>query len=987
MQTCNKQIISKICHQTRFVALFVALFVAGIHPSMGQQARRQALELKESSWKNIIFSFDISDYELIQKGDSLFMIKWESANSSEKETGKPLLPQYHKIIDIPKGSRPIAVTEDEEWETVILAGEWKNLTLPTAPPPSWKEPPSTYNATDTVVSMTPTPLVKIKPLGEMRGRTLVDITITPFRHNEKEHTIEVCKRCTMKIEYGDGVSAKRTGDGAGINFAKSTKDYSNLLADDNQPKVYMIVSPEKYRNQLQPLAKWKREEGYIVEEYYTHGETNSAIRDQLKRRYHLATPTRPAPLFVLIAGDAPETQLWVGRHHVMGLDGHRTDLYYGEYTGDYLPEAMVGRLSAVDTQQMSDIIAKTIAYERYQMADTSHLTRSLLVAGKEETHPAPTATNGQVNYLKSLIIDHDPSHDTICYYNPSSDSLATQILNDLRSSAGLVSYTSHCVADGWRHPLLTSQDIDSLPSNGRYFISINNCCKSNEVLGNCFGEHLLRHPNGGSVGVIGASNETLWLEDYYWSVGSTECTIFPQYEADHPGAYDLMLHTHNESIGKHATTMGQLLMAGNWAVTASGSQYDAFYWEIYSLLGDPSLMPYIGIPTSIQLTIDSVRKGDATVTLHGTPGAHVALTRGDTLYGFGTIDGEGTCSIDCLFPVNDTLLVTATAQYHKPLQQLLIPEEVTGSRVIVKSLTLTTIEGDTATQLLYPDSTILYITLTNIGTIESEEVLLEISEMRDSVLTITPQTFQISPMGTGEETTVSLILRPLYNAESATLSFSTTHGQTTTVLNKTLDIVSPQTEIVQTRLLKGYLPASDIIPGEEYSLEVTLANNGNCDDHTTSVTLTETGDRIEIDSIAAGGEAVVKFNITADSVCDSLHLTIRLENREHTTNIYLTYPCEAGSEAIDPEPYQPTRIKAFPNPATDMVMMTGFSHTTQITIYDSRGLAVATLHAEPGETVEYHTDKLPRGIYCILCIWKDENGNINKETLKTTVVR
>ena len=152
--------------------------------------------------------------------------------------------------------------------------------------------------------------------------------------------------------------------------------------------------------------------------------------------------------------------------------------------------------------------------------------------------------------------------------------------------------------------------------NGMPFVSINNCCRANEFIGDCFGEHLLRKANGGAIGAIGASNETLWDEDYYWVVGAHGMpTSTPQYDSIALGAFDRLLHNHSESQQNQASTQSQIVNAGNWAVAASGSPFSDFYWEIYSLLGDPSLMPFIGAAKVSTLNIDSVAAYDTTITL------------------------------------------------------------------------------------------------------------------------------------------------------------------------------------------------------------------------------------------------------------------------------------------------------------------------------------------------------------------------------------
>ena len=48
-------------------------------------------------------------------------------------------------------------------------------------------------------------------------------------------------------------------------------------------------------------------------------------------------------------------------------------------------------------------------------------------------------------------------------------------------------------------------------------------------------------------------------------------------------------------------TSGQMIHSGNLAVTQGFGGSEQYYWEIYHLMGDPSLMPYLGVPTTLNV--------------------------------------------------------------------------------------------------------------------------------------------------------------------------------------------------------------------------------------------------------------------------------------------------------------------------------------------------------------------------------------------------
>ncbi len=674
------------------IALAFTVSVCFTKSIYAQQYRGNGLSIEHFDSLGIVLSFSMTGIDMQRTDDGQYLLTSTFTNSYSREAGRPMLPQLQTMIALPSKDPYTIVVVNEEWDSIGLEqlGIATGHEIAAAPAARIKDrepeaviPDATVYGVDSTYGP---PVVSLTALGSMRGTETARLTISPVRYNSARRHIEVCRQLNVRILFThseNGRLSTHPADNpmlnrlpiiaAGRAGKAGSKEYSNSMCLNESPITYMVVAPERFSQTLKPFIKWKREEGYIVEEHMCDGETNEQIHDFLQARYDSASEEHPAPLFILLVGDVADIPVWVAQQHIQDIDVHRTDMFYAEFTGDYLPDAILGRISANDTIELKNIIDKTLAYERFRLPDSSYLNRLMLVAGKEKVLPAPAATNGQVNRLKEIFTDFDPLLDTICYYNPASDLQADDIMSNWRTGVGYVNYSAHCKYFGWSSPLITSSHIDELPSDGHFFLSINNCCRANAFVGDCFGEHLLRLPGGGAIGVIGATNETLWDEDYHWSIGTSGAPqMFPQYDSMMPGALDRLMHTHGEPTSTHVTTQGQIVVAGNWAVTASGSPYDAFYWEIYTLLGDPSLMPYIGIPSDQALATDSMAIGDSTVTIHGTPGARIAATWNDTLYGICTIDTSGHTLMRLSKPFHGNILFTATAQFHKPRQHAII---------------------------------------------------------------------------------------------------------------------------------------------------------------------------------------------------------------------------------------------------------------------------------------------------------------------------
>ena len=204
-----------------------------------------------------------------------------------------------------------------------------------------------------------------------------------------------------------------------------------------------------------------------------------------------------------------------------------------------------------------------------------------------------------------------------------------------------------------------------LVNESQYGLMVGNCCQSNVFNGaTCFGEALLRKPNAGAVGYIGGSDNTLWDEDFYWSVGNGPISANPTYEETGLAIYDCSFHENNEVATSWVTTQGQLLQSGNMAVTESASSQVEYYWEIYHLMGDPSVLTYYGVPAELSISHPSALPiGVTSLAVSAEQYTYVAVSQNGVLLDAKYTDQSGsvTLSFDPLASM-DVLEVVATKQ-------------------------------------------------------------------------------------------------------------------------------------------------------------------------------------------------------------------------------------------------------------------------------------------------------------------------------------
>lgn len=136
---------------------------------------------------------------------------------------------------------------------------------------------------------------------------------------------------------------------------------------------------------------------------------------------------------------------------------------------------------------------------------------------------------------------------------------------------------------------MSISDIKSYNNYGKYPLVIGNCCLTGSFqVSECFGEAWLRAENKGAIGYIGGSNSTYWDEDLWWGNGAytiahpNSSGAAPQKENTGTGCYDFL-------FTKQASNAA-IMKIGNLAVQEAGASRAKYYWEVYHLFGDPSVI-------------------------------------------------------------------------------------------------------------------------------------------------------------------------------------------------------------------------------------------------------------------------------------------------------------------------------------------------------------------------------------------------------------
>ena len=823
----------------------------------------QVVRVLSDDWQHLTVDFSTGALQVgktVLCGETFSTLSIDGYEQSLSNYGNPSLPTFSRLIEVPVGAEFDVKVTDAVYDTLPAL---KYRLLPVQKPRSKSDTAKrklhinehTYGVDGFIGQQE----AVVEAVGVARDRRLARLQFSPVRYNPVSGKVIVCRHATVEVIYrgGDEQASKAMFERYySPAFSSGARPLNSLYPKSvrtTAPVRYVIVANSMFRGHLDTFVQWKRKKGFLTDIVYTDnpavGSDTTSISNYLKDLYTNATADNPAPTYVLLVGDV--AQLPAFNSHLTSPSGdHVSDLYYMTWTsGDHLPDCHYGRFSAQTVAQLTPQVQKTLMYEKYTFSDPSFLDRAVMVAGVDGgtagdygyTHADPTMDYAVTNYVNGtqgwsqvMYFKNDVSIIPSCTTNVTIGSSASSNSATVRSyynqGAGFINYSAHGGSTGWGTPSFNNTHVSQMTNYQKFGLMIGNCCLTNKFEeSTCFGEALLRkNEYCGAVGYIGGSNSTYWGQDFYWAVGvrnSIGPTMSMSYLASSLGVYDRTFHTHNESYSQWCTTQGSMMMQGNMAVenSSSGSSMKWYYWEIYHLMGDPSVMPYMTQADMMNVAVSSVISyGTATLSVSAAPHAYVALT--DTVTGtlmasaYADASGSALLTLPDNLPVQTYLLAASAQQYRTAFRTVNVIQPMGPFPMVTDIVSAVFNAGDTVP---------LTLQVKNLGNETARNVSIQLSSS-NPLVTLSATTVSIDSLAAGDSVNLTAAVSAYLAEDVADNSFVDVNADASWT-GSTMTAASMLRRWINAPMLSiVFSPVTlSLLPGGTATVTATLRNNGH----------------------------------------------------------------------------------------------------------------------------------------------------------------
>ncbi len=450
------------------------------------------------------------------------------------QPGYPDLPSISRMFVVPP-TKAIVLEWDHSGSRQLSVGEVTSIPYEDNPVAATNEKYSTRTA------LYPEQVVSMGKPAIMRGVRILPITINPIQIDPVSGELTVWDRITVRLSFSDVDP---------INPVVSSRPYSSVAVDqmirslvvnpediqrfspqrddpqhnDASKGGYLYVIPD-YTDEnegsvleaIQPLAKWRRQQGYNVDVTVIESDWNNVqVKNIIRDYYESENP----PEVVCLVGEAdlghlqPMIPTWdVGRAYMWETD-YKYVLLEGD---DMLPEAAIGRISCRSVRELKRIIeTKMLAYEvtphmedENGEPDTEWFLHAALMANDELTGYSSLYLQRWAAFLLEEVGFTEV--DTMYFTNGRNQDAEHNFIADNINETGISLFNYR----GWGEfsGAWGVDDVRELENGSKLPLLILPTCNTADFADHIqnqwsYAEDFLWGTSGGAIGVVGSSGFT-----------------------------------------------------------------------------------------------------------------------------------------------------------------------------------------------------------------------------------------------------------------------------------------------------------------------------------------------------------------------------------------------------------------------------------------------------------------------------------------------
>jgi hypothetical protein len=624
------------------------------------------VEIQESASRiRILYSFPgfyLSDDEQEVDGRawSFNQVSIDSAGMLA-ESGKPQLPSFGRYVQIPQDcdyKLSVYPGEPVEFDDVVVAPAQAELSDAVDEKTEFEYDSGTYDSSDVF----PPEMVRVSGPYEMDSYNALLVHVCPFEYLPAKKRLIGFANLEVIVDL---VPLEHESDFPNSDPVENYEAYGNLMMNPARniserlrlapgtrvlPSLPVKSGPElliihatDFKIAAQKLANWKNARGLqsqivsIAQVGNEVAKIKKFIRNRrrariLRRRFYL-----PKLRYVLLLGDVDTIVSEIVPDPDNPNKDNATDYYYStskDPDGNELifPWISIGRIPVDNTAQADDVVDQIIKYEKNPPADPDYYRNMTFGAYFQdiEWYQSSSAADGRATrqYMKTMEIIHEHMEDLgfdverayVSQFNDPElneyrdgtavpqevkdaivdNATATDMMIDAtREGRLLIGHRDHGSPDGWHRPAFEQNHLPQADGDvPSVFYSVN--CQTGRFDStnpqDSFAEAILAM-NGGAPSLIAATRNShsflnddlmLALFDGMWG------GVLPTFPDGSTASYPVR----NNRLGDLLNYSKSYLPIG----MAGGEVYIKDHFEIYHVVGDPSLEVWRDEPVSIKFT-------------------------------------------------------------------------------------------------------------------------------------------------------------------------------------------------------------------------------------------------------------------------------------------------------------------------------------------------------------------------------------------------